>query len=100
MVGSCGGYYKISIAAERAPTAHIISTRQIGTMRVNDPIIKLLADKIRNGQDIVWPEFWVEIEKQVGKTPQFPDYVPPFKNVGSLFLQAYFEAILHNGKLN
>ena len=50
VVGSCGGYYKLPIAIERAPDAHIVSTKQIGTMRVNDPIIKLICEKIRLNQ--------------------------------------------------
>ena len=35
-VGSCGGFYKISIALANAPEAHIISTKQVGTKTVND----------------------------------------------------------------
>ncbi len=93
VVGSCGGYYKLPIAIERAPGAHIVSTKQIGTMRVNDPIIKLICEKIRLNQDVVWSDFWKEIEIQVGKTPMFYDYVPPNKNLGSLFLNAYYKAI-------
>lgn len=93
IVGSCGGYYKISIAVERAPESHIISTRQIGTMRVNDPLIRAISEEIRLGHDIVWSDFWSTMEKQIGKVPNFPDYIPPHKNMGSLFLQAYFEAI-------
>jgi hypothetical protein len=93
IVGSCGGYYKLPIAIERAPDAHIISTKQIGTMRVNDPIIKLTCEKIRLNQDIVWVDFWKEVELLVGKTPMFYDYVPPNKNLGSLFLNAYYKAI-------
>ena len=90
IVGSCGGYYKLPIAIERAPDAHIISTKQIG---VNDPIIKLACEKIRLNQDIVWVDFWKEVELLVGKTPMFYDYVPPNKNLGSLFLNAYYKAI-------
>ncbi len=93
VVGSCGGYYKLPIAIERAPDAHIVSTKQIGTMRVNDPIIKLICEKIRINQDIVWSDFWKQIEVQVAKTPMFYDYVPPNKNLGSLFLNAYYKAI-------
>lgn len=93
IVGSCGGYYKLPIAIERAPDAHIISTKQIGTMRVNDPIIKLTCEKIRLNQDLVWVDFWKEVEVLVGKTPMFYDYVPPNKNLGSLFLNAYYKAI-------
>ena len=62
-------------------------------MRVNDPIIKLICEKIRLNQDVVWSDFWKEIEIQVGKTPMFYDYVPPNKNLGSLFLNAYYKAI-------
>lgn len=93
LVGSCGGYYKLPIAIERAPNSHIISTKQIGTMRVNDPAIKLLCEYMRNGKDIVWSDFWNVLENATGKNAMFYDYVPPNKNLGSLFLNAYYNAI-------
>lgn len=93
VVGSCGGYYKLPIAIERAPDAQIVSTKQIGTMRVNDPIIKTICEDIRIGKDIIWSDFWPIIENESGKTAMFYDYVPPNKNLGSLFLNAYYNAI-------
>ena len=93
IVGSCGGYYKLPIAIERAPDAHIISTKQIGTMRVNDPIIKNVCENIRLSKDIIWTDFWTMIENATSKTAMFYDYVPPNKNLGSLFLNAYYKAI-------
>lgn len=93
IVGSCGGYYKLPVAIERAPNAQIVSTKQIGTMRVNDPIIKTICEDIRIGKDIIWSDFWTVIENMTGKTAMFYDYVPPNKNLGSLFLNAYYSAI-------
>ena len=93
IVGSCGGYYKLPVAIERAPDAQIVSTKQIGTMRVNDPIIKTICEDIRLNKDIIWSDFWTIIENLTGKTAMFYDYVPPNKNLGSLFLNAYYSAI-------
>lgn len=49
LLGSCGGYHSISSIIERSPEASIISSKQIGTMFVNNPMLRLVADNIRTG---------------------------------------------------
>ncbi len=90
-IGSCGGFYKASIAIKNAPDAHIIATRQIGTQHINDPIIYSINEAFRQGQDIQWPAFWEKLKVQLGNYSLFYDYVPPHKNIESLFQRAYYK---------
>lgn len=92
-VGSCGGFYKISMALENAPDAHIISTKQVGTKNVNDAMILALNENIRNGKDIVWNEFWNKMRERLGSNPYFIDYIPPNKNLESIFIRAYYKML-------
>jgi hypothetical protein len=87
-LGSCGGYLIMKDALEVSPDAHIIFTKQIGDTRVNRPFFQLLTDKIRSGNSIEWISFWKELDK-MAKSEDFEDYVPPYKNLGALFIKAY-----------
>lgn len=88
-LGSCGGYKNIDAVIERAPDAHIISTKGKGTMTVNDPLLYALNQRIINGKDVYWPEFWEQMKQKFGENEDFNNYVPPHKNIGVLFLKAY-----------
>lgn len=87
-MGSCGGYRMIHDILEKAPDAHIIGTKQIADVPVNNPFLKLLTEKLRNGNNIEWISFWKELGKMV-TDKIFDDYVPPHKNLGALFIKAY-----------
>ncbi len=87
-MGSCGGYRMIHDILEKAPDAHIIGTKQIADAPVNNPFLKLIMEKLRNGNDIEWIPFWKELGKLV-TDKIFEDYVPPHKNLGALFIKAY-----------
>ena len=90
-VGSCGGFYKINIALRKAPDAHIISTRQVGVKQINDPIFFGFNEYVRQGKDINWKLFWDDMNAKLGKNSLFSDYVPPHKNLESLFVRAYYQ---------
>jgi hypothetical protein len=90
-VGSCGGFYKINMALRKAPDAHIISTRQVGVMELNDPILFSFNEYVRQGRDIDWRSFWDEMKSKLGSNALFSDYVPPHKNLESLFVRAYYQ---------
>ncbi|HRG87440.1 MAG TPA: hypothetical protein PLW44_00355 [Chitinophagales bacterium] len=92
-VGSCGGFYKLPIALENAPEAHIISTKQIGTKSVNDVMIYSLNENIRNGKDIVWNDFWGKMRDKLSSNQYFGDYIPPNKNLGAIFIRAYYKIL-------
>jgi hypothetical protein len=93
ILGSCGGYQNLSMVLERAPDAHIISSKQTGVMAVNEPIIKALNTRLLEGEDINWITLWKELEDFLAKKPdaleKFADYVPPYKNLGAIFIKAY-----------
>ncbi len=93
LVGSCGGFYKLSNAIDNAPEAHIIATKQIGTKTVNDPILLSLVESIRTGKNIVWKDFWEMMKQKIGSNPHFTDYIPPHQNLKSLFSKAYFSIL-------
>ena len=88
-LGSCGGYHLLHSVLQIAPDAHIIASKQIGATEVNRPFLQLVSDKARNGNNIDWIPFWKEFEKMVGNVPEFADYIPPYKNLGALFIKAY-----------
>jgi hypothetical protein len=90
-MGSCGGYNMIHDILEKAPDAHIIGTKQIADAPVNNPFLRLLMEKLRNGADIEWIGFWRELDGMV-TDKIFEDYVPPHKNLGALFIKAYTKA--------
>jgi hypothetical protein len=87
-LGSCGGYHLIHDVLEKASDAHIIASKQIGATAVNRPFLQLLTEKLRTGQDIDWIPFWKELDKLV-EAREFDDYIPPYKNLGALFIKAY-----------
>jgi hypothetical protein len=87
-MGSCGGYYLIHDILKHSPDAHIITSKQIGKTAVNQPFFNLLMEKIRMGSNIDWIPFWEELEKKV-KVEGFEDYIPPYKNLGAIFIKAY-----------
>jgi hypothetical protein len=91
-MGSCGGYYLINDILSHSPDAHIITSKQIGKTAVNQPFFNLLMEKVRNGNNIDWIPFWEELEKKV-KVEGFEDYIPPYKNLGAIFIKAYKKAM-------
>lgn len=91
-MGSCGGYRMIHDILEKAPDAHIIGTKQIADAPVNNPFLRLIMEKLRNGSNIDWIPFWAELGK-MATDPIFADYVPPHKNLGALFIKAYKKAM-------
>jgi hypothetical protein len=91
-LGSCGGYHLIHDVLAKAPDAHIIASKQIGKTAVNRPFFQLLTEKIRNGNNIDWIPFWQELEKMI-TVEGFEDYIPPYKNLGALYIKAYKKAM-------
>jgi hypothetical protein len=91
-LGSCGGYHLIHDVLKTAPDAHIIASKQIGKTAINRPFFELLMETVRNGKNIDWIPFWQELQKKV-KVEGFEDYIPPYKNLGALFIKAYKKAM-------
>ena len=89
LLGSCGGYNVIHDVLEHSPDAHIVASKQTGKMYINQPFLNILNEKIRNGNNIDWIPFWAEFKSKAGNIEGFEDYIPPYKNLGAIFIKAY-----------
>ena len=93
VLGSCGGYHNLSTIIEHSPDISIISSKQIGTRAVNNPMLKLMAETIRQGKDVDWQILWNDLDKAVKDNARaherFLDYIPPHKNLGAIFIKTY-----------
>jgi hypothetical protein len=93
ILGSCGGYHNISTILQKAPEAQIVSSKQIGVMAVNNPLLKMVADNVKSGDDVDWPSLWKKMDAKLKVNKEaysrFLDYIPPHKNVSAAFIKAY-----------
>jgi hypothetical protein len=96
VLGSCGGYHSISSIIEKSADISIISSKQIGTMYVNNPMLKLVAENIRQNENIEWAKLWAKLDTTVKVANQNPkayerflDYIPPHKNLGAIFIKTF-----------
>jgi len=89
LLGSCGGYQNINRVLNICPYAHIIASKQVGSGTVNGPMILSITETLRQGKDLNWPAMWKNLGKQLKTNNLFEDYVPPYKNLGALFIMAY-----------
>jgi hypothetical protein len=100
VLGSCGGYHNLSVVLEKSPEAHIISSKQVGTRFVNEPIIRTLDETIRAGRNVDWVQMWASLGKRFAGDARnkelFSDYVPPHKNLGAIFIKAYRQIMKDN----
>ena len=99
VLGSCGGYNNLSEVLKISEDAHIISSKQVGTKTVNEPILQAINNTLIVGKDIEWLPMWRELEAgfQKQKDPaakeKFDDYIPPYKNLGAIFIKSYRKAM-------
>lgn len=102
-LGSCGGYNTLAQVLNISPNAQIISSKQTGSMTVNDPIIRTIEDNIRLGKDLKWENIWNQLNNYFKKDPEyydyFQDYIPPQKNMGAIFIKAY-KRLMHGAKID
>lgn len=91
-MGSCGGFHLIDNILRRSGDAHIIASKQIGKTAINRPFFQLLTDKLRNGNNIDWMPFWREFKSKAA-VEGFEDYIPPYRNLGAIFIKAYKTAM-------
>ena len=92
-LGSCGGYNIISQVLKYSPEAQIISSKQIGTLLVNDRLCYTINETIRKGEDLNWQNLWDKLNSNFikGSTAydRFQDYIPPHQNLGALLISSY-----------
>lgn len=88
-LGNCGGYLLLEAVLTKAPQTHMITTKGIGSLTINDPLLKALNEYMRRDNALTWPAFWRQAETALGRNPRFGDYVSPDKSSGVVFLKAY-----------
>jgi len=91
-MGSCGGFHLIDSILHKSTDAHIIASKQIGKTSINKPFFLLLTEKLRNGSGIDWIPFWQEFKSKAA-VEGFEDYIPPYKNLGAIFIKSYRKAM-------
>ena len=95
VLGSCGGYKNLSEILDISPDAHIISTKEIGKGDINRPILNYINQNLAAGKPVVWKDMWTTLTKifyadnNRGMRESWDDYVPPYKNLGAIFIKAY-----------
>jgi hypothetical protein len=100
ILGSCGGYHNLDDVLNRCPDAHIISSKEVGTRTVNEPILRSINEDLRNGRDVEWIPMWKGLSTQFTNPEareRFDNYIPPHKNLGALFIKAYNKAMSDPG---
>jgi hypothetical protein len=96
VLGSCGGYNNLNEVLTICEDAHIISTKQVGTKTVNEPILQEINNYLLGGADIDWVVLWKNVGdrfKDNAAREKFQDYIPPHKNLGAIFIKAYRRAM-------
>jgi len=87
-MGSCGGFFLIDSILKKSSDAHIISSKQTGYRDINLPFIRIFLENLRQHKDVDWLPFWKEFRAAANITGM-EDYIPPYKNLGALFIKAY-----------
>lgn len=95
VLGSCGGYKNLNTILDICPDAHIISTKEIGTGQITQPIQNYLGQAMISGSKIVWKDMWSQLSRVFERDPSrekrdsWDDYIPPYKNLAAIFIKAY-----------
>ena len=99
VLGSCGGYKNLTEILKICPDAHIISTKEIGKGDINRPILNYLNDVFVSGNQLIWKDMWASLsktfyaDKNKDVRESWEDYIPPYKNLGAIFIKAYNKKI-------
>ena len=103
LLGSCGGYKNLSQILEVSPDAHIVSTKEIGAGDINQPIINYLNQTFISGNILQWKSMWATLTNMMQRDPNkgiresWDDYIPPYKNLGAIFIKAYHKKMENQG---
>jgi len=92
VLGSCGGYNNLNEVLSVCEEAHIISSKQVGTRTVNEPILQSINTHLLAGANIDWIPLWKALESRFtdkSAKEKFDEYIPPYKNLGAIFIKAY-----------
>lgn len=92
VLGSCGSYQNLTSVLQICPDAQIISSKEVGSRLVNEPVLKLINESLLYQDDIDWINMWKALAKQFEGSQaeeRFENYIPPHKNLGALFIKAF-----------
>jgi hypothetical protein len=93
ILGSCGGYKNMKKIMELNPDVHIIASKQVGSMAVNEPLLRHLNNELLEGKNLDWVNFWSELnaafKNDANVSKLFEEYIPPYKNVSSYVIRLY-----------
>ncbi len=95
VLGSCGGYKNLSDILYNSPDAHIISTKETGAGDINRPILNYMNQTLITGKTLEWRPMWATLSRLFADDPNkdiretWEDYIPPYKNLGAIFIKAY-----------
>ena len=95
ILGSCGVYKNLSKILAISPDVQIISTKEIGKGDINTPVLTYLNQNLLTGKTLSWPGIWATLTRLFSKEPNkevkesWEAYVPPYKNLGAIFIKAY-----------
>jgi hypothetical protein len=92
VLGSCGSYQNLNAVLQICPDAQIVSSKEVGSRLVNEPVLKLINESLLFQEEIDWMSMWDALGKQFeGSEAQerFENYIPPHKNLGALFIKAF-----------
>ena len=97
LLGSCGGYFSLSTVLNISPQAQVIASKQIGTGVINSALIEIIMEQLKQGKDLYWPTIWKTLEQKFNNRTEikerFDDYIPPYKNLGAIFMMSYQKAM-------
>jgi hypothetical protein len=97
VLGSCGGYNNLNDVLTISEDAHIISSKQVGTKAVNEPILQAINTTLLSGRMVDWIGMWRDLggrfQNDAAAKEKFDDYIPPYKNLGAIFIKAYRKAM-------
>jgi hypothetical protein len=96
VLGSCGGYNNLNEVLSVCEDAHIISSKQVGSKTVNEPILQAINTSLVSGKNIDWIPLWRDLSgrfREGASKEMFDDYIPPYKNLGAIFIKSYRKAM-------
>jgi hypothetical protein len=92
VLGSCGSFQNLNTLLKISPDAHIVSSKEVGTKLVNEPVLRMINESVRLGKGVDWISIWHQLERQFNTgvaKERFDNYIPPHKNLGALFIKAF-----------
>lgn len=92
VLGSCGSYQNLSSVLQICPDAHIVSSKEVGSSLVNEPVLKMINESLLTSESVDWISIWNNLSKQFAGSEtkeRFENYIPPHKNLGALFIKAF-----------